>query len=107
MDFKDYQALALRTANQLESAQDQLANFGLGLSGEAGETVNNIKKLLYHHKDYDEMKAKIIDELGDVLRYAAALCSTLNVSMEDVAAQNIEKLKARFPDSFDTARTPD
>ena len=75
----------------------------LGLSNESGEVLGKIKKLL---RDDDvsfdgfntisnEKKAAIADELGDVLWYIAALAKDLNLSLNDIAAINLEKLKSR------------
>jgi NTP pyrophosphatase (non-canonical NTP hydrolase) len=75
----------------------------LGLANESGEVLGKIKKLL---RDDDvsftgfntisnEKKAEIADELGDVLWYLAALARDLNLSLNDIAAINLEKLKSR------------
>jgi NTP pyrophosphatase (non-canonical NTP hydrolase) len=69
----------------------------LGLTGEAGEVANQVKKVLRDDKGYVgiERKAKIVDELGDVLWYVANLASELDVSLEEIAQLNIDKLAAR------------
>ena len=43
----------------------------------------------------EERKAKIVDELGDTLWYAARVASELGLSLGDVAEQNLDKLAAR------------
>ena len=43
----------------------------------------------------NESKLAIKKELGDVLWYVSNLCTELNFSLEDVALQNLEKLKLR------------
>lgn len=75
-----------------------LLNGALGLTGEAGEVADIIKKYIFHgHKlDRDE----IVKELGDVLWYVALLCETIGVSIEDVMTKNIDKLKNRYLDGF-------
>lgn len=69
----------------------------LGLAGEAGETADKIKKVL---RDKDGIisendKLEIAKELGDVLWYVASIARYLNVSLEEVARLNLEKLEGR------------
>lgn len=80
-----------------------LLNGALGLTGEAGEVADIIKKYIFHgHKlDRDE----IVKELGDVLWYVALLCETIGVSIDDVMVKNINKLEARYPDGFSSEKS--
>ena len=64
----------------------------LGLAGEAGEVANKVKKML---RDNDFDREAIVAEIGDVLWYIAALSRDLNVSLNDIALSNIEKLYGR------------
>ena len=75
----------------------------LGLASEAGEVLGKIKKLI-RDSDVDfkgnstisaSKKVEIAEELGDVLWYVAALSKDLNLSMNDIAAINVEKLTSR------------
>ena len=69
----------------------------LGLAGEAGETADKIKKIL-RDKDgaIDEHdKLEVVKELGDVLWYIASIARYLDVSLEEVAKLNLEKLEGR------------
>jgi NTP pyrophosphatase (non-canonical NTP hydrolase) len=88
-----YQALAQRTAGGITPA---IA--GLGLAGEAGEVADLLKKHLGHGHPLDIDKLR--GELGDVLWYIAALCSLYNITLDSVAAANVAKLRARYPDGF-------
>ena len=76
----------------------ELLNGALGLTGEAGEVADQIKKTIFHgHKfDYDGL----IKELGDVCWYLALLCHAIDVPLEEVMIRNIEKLKKRYPEGF-------
>lgn len=98
IDFADYQRKVMRTGASNQKLPDKLALGGLGLSGEAGEVTDYLKKVLFHGKtmNVEHLKA----ELGDVLWYTAFLCETLELSMQDVATANIVKLKKRYPDKF-------
>ena len=73
-----------------------LAYDGLGM-GEAGEVQGKIKKIIRDNGGIitDEARKEIAKELGDSLWYIASMCQTLNISMEDVATMNIEKLQSR------------
>ncbi|HEX7394254.1 MAG TPA: nucleoside triphosphate pyrophosphohydrolase family protein [Anaerolineaceae bacterium] len=98
MDFSTYQNGARKTAVYPEAAK--VIYPALGLSGEAGEVANQVKKILRDNAGEltEERRAKIIDELGDVLWYAAALASDIGISLDDVAAANLEKLAKRAVD---------
>ena len=98
MNFDDYQAAAARTINDNTSIRDDLANFALGLAGEAGEVTEPIKKHLFHGKPLDTNK--LAAELGDVIWYIAAICETLGLSLNAIAADNVAKLEARYPAGF-------
>ena len=44
-------------------------------------------------------------ELGDVLWYVAVTADAYGLDLDDIAEANIAKLKARYPEGFDTARS--
>ena len=97
MNFNEYQKLAERTAGQM-SSEKRLANFAMGVAGEAGEVCDYLKKVLFHGHDLD--KSVLEKELGDVLWYIATLANTVDLNMEDIAEKNIAKLKRRYPEGF-------
>lgn len=101
MKLNDYQKLAARTINPEQSHRDNLGNFALGLTGEAGETGDYIKKHLYHGHDLDPEMVK--KELGDVLWYVAGLATAVGLNLDDVAQGNVDKLKKRYPEGFSEA----
>lgn len=70
----------------------------LGLAGEAGETVDLLKKVLYHGKSLDREKLKL--ELGDVLFYLADIAEKYGIPLSEVAEGNVEKIDARYPTGF-------
>jgi len=65
----------------------------LGLSGEAGEVANKVKKVMRGDSGADF--SCVPDELGDVLWYLAAIATDLGVTLEEIANKNIEKLYDR------------
>lgn len=101
MDFTEYQELAVVTCNQGLTINEALAMTGLGLGGEAGECVDIIKKHLFH--GHELSKDKLTKELGDVLWYIAVMSNCMGINLRDVAEQNIEKLKKRYPEGFSEA----
>ena len=102
-DFTRYQLAALRTAGPLTTQRDQLICGALGLTGEAGETADLVKKHLFQGHELD--RAKVIKELGDVLWYLVLLANAVDSSLDEVAAANLAKLRARYPDGFDPERS--
>lgn len=73
----------------------------LGLAGEAGEVADTVKKAVFHQHGID--RDELIKELGDVLWYAAGLCTQLDIPMSDVMERNIDKLRKRYPDGYNSA----
>jgi len=98
-----YQRDAMRTVNKDTGTLIRLGNFALGISGEAGEVADYIKKILYHGHPMD--KDKLCKELGDVLWYVATLADTAGLTLEEVARGNIVKLRKRYPDGFSQERS--
>lgn len=74
----------------------------LGLAGEAGETLDMIKKWVFHEKDLDLVHFK--RELGDVMWYVAMICHSMEINLDEILQTNVDKLKARYPEGFDTVR---
>ena len=103
MDFNEYQRLAQRTSSKKVDRLDRILNGLMGLNGEAGECIDILKKYFYQGHELD--KEKLIDELGDVLWYIAETCEGIGVTMEEIAKRNIEKLKKRYPNGFETERS--
>ncbi len=102
MDFNEYQNLAMRTASG-SSKDNLILNGVMGLCGEAGECIDIVKKHLFQGHDLN--KEKLIDEASDCFWYLAILASGLGISLEEIASHNIEKLKKRYPNGFDTDKS--
>ena len=103
MTINEYQALAMRTSNKAMPPDDHLLNGALGLTGEAGEVADLVKKtFMQGHKLDVEHLAK---ELGDVCWYIAETATAIGCDMETIMRMNIDKLKARYPDGFDSERS--
>jgi len=96
MNINDYQSEAKKTA-RYPNMGDNIFYPTLGLAGEAGEVANKVKKIQRDKNNIidEDMKQKIVEELGDALWYLAQIATELNVSLEDVAQINLEKLQSR------------
>lgn len=98
MTFEEYQKISRKTAIY-KDADKNFIYPTLGLVGEAGEVAEKIKRILRGENDgiiNKEIRVEIEKELGDVLWYLAQLATELNVSLEEVAEKNIEKLQSRL-----------
>lgn len=98
-----FQAFCATRAGPLTVAKDPsvVPLHGLGLAGEAGEVCDYLKKHLLHHHPFS--REKLTSELGDVLWYVGILAYLHDVKLSDVAAANVAKLKARYPEGFSVA----
>jgi NTP pyrophosphatase (non-canonical NTP hydrolase) len=89
--FESYQLEAQETA--IYSGSLDIMYPALGLAGEVGETLNKVKK---HYRDGTPLeKDDMTKELGDVLWYLSALATDLDIDLEEVAMENLKKLKDR------------
>ncbi len=74
----------------------RLATAAMGLSGEAGEVTDFLKKIIGHGHPMDD--DKLLNEVGDVLWYCAEILSCRRLSLQTCAERNVEKLKRRYLD---------
>ncbi len=103
MTINEYQQLAMKTLNPQLSEKDVLINGVMGLCGESGEAIDIVKKWLAQGHELDKDKLK--KELGDICWYLAETATALGCDLEEIMAANIEKLKKRYPEGFDTDRS--
>ena len=103
MTPNEYQKLAMTTLNPELSPRDVLINGVMGLCGESGEAIDIVKKHLHQGHPLD--REALIKELGDIAWYLAETATALDISLEDVLAGNIEKLRSRYPEGFSTERS--
>jgi NTP pyrophosphatase (non-canonical NTP hydrolase) len=96
---------------ELESVNDcnvpHLLTGALGLSAEAGEFVEIVKKILLQGKSYTEENViHMKKEAGDCLWYISQICIALDTNFEELMQMNYEKLSARYPEgTFDVWRS--
>ena len=97
---KDYQSF-IESVSSLSGKGaniERLLTAAVGISAEGGEFMEIVKKMLFQGKPWDEHNRKhLIIELGDVMWYVMQACKALDVSIEEVVAGNVDKLKKRYP----------
>lgn len=98
IDLKEFQKLVKRTAKgNYKRREDEILNWGLGVSGEAGDLAGCIKKTIYHDND---QTAGIRENVGDTMWYLAMICNYYDWDFEEILAENINKLKKRYTKGF-------
>ena len=100
MRINEYQEAAMATLNPALDKKDVLINSVMGLCGESGEAIDIVKKWLMQGHEVD--KDHLIKELGDVAWYLAEAATALDVPLETVLQGNLDKLRQRFPNGFET-----
>ncbi|MBQ2708845.1 MAG: nucleoside triphosphate pyrophosphohydrolase family protein [Clostridia bacterium] len=103
MTINEYQALAMRTLNPALSRREVLINSVMGLCGESGEAIDIVKKWMAHGHALD--REHLAKELGDIAWYLAEAATALDIPFEEILQANIDKLKKRCPEGFDTERS--
>jgi len=98
LTLTEYQRLAGRTINGSLSVDQRLLDASAGLAEEAGEVLGLVRKHLFMHHDLDT--ARLRTELGDALWCLTAAAGALGLSLEDVAAANLAKLRRRYPGGY-------
>ncbi len=100
MQVNEYQKAAMATLNPALDKKDVLINSVMGLCGESGEAIDIVKKWLMQGHELD--REHLVRELGDVAWYLAEAATALDVPLEAVFQGNLDKLRQRFPNGFDT-----
>lgn len=103
MTINEYQAEALRTAAGMNKECPMYLNGVLGLTGESGECADIVKKHLAQGHPFD--KEHLAKELGDVAWYLAVTAWGIGYDLETVLRMNVEKLRKRYPNGFETERS--
>ena len=122
MDLNEYQNFVESTTSEeskeweafIERADnlDRVVNIPLlftaciGLASECGEFSELVKKIVFQGKPMDaDTSYHMFRELGDVCWYLANAANALDFSLEEIMAENVEKLKARYPNGFEVVRS--
>jgi len=105
MKFKEYQDQAKKTIQDYVKVKEinNIVPF-LGLIGEAGSVITELKKNLRDGNAYTKYGNKLKEELGDVLWYISTIATENNLNLEEIAVENLKKIKDRFdseqPENF-------
>ena len=95
--FADYQTRSRRTWNRVV-VDHAILYPTLGLTSEAGEVAGKVKKIFRDQGGVigEQERAALKSELGDVLWYLAQICTDLDLSLQEVAEENLRKLARRL-----------
>ena len=104
MDNKKYLELSDRTCKHI--TEDfvispntfDLLHATLGITGEAGELADAVKKSIFYGKPLDTVNAR--EEIGDIMWYIALACRTLDFDLDELLQENIAKLQKRYPEKY-------
>lgn len=109
MTINEYQQEALRTEGVLlpidmsSTDMSRLLQGLMGLNGEAGEAIDILKKYLFQGHAFD--REHLVKELGDVAWYLAVSADALGYALEDILEMNVYKLRKRYPEGFEVAKS--
>lgn len=98
--FNQYQDLASVTGRAWDSKprDEHRLLLAAGLTGEAGEVADRLKKEIGH--GHAERPDLLLLELGDALWYISEMARLHGWTLEEVAVANLAKIRARYPNGF-------
>ena len=99
LSINDYQKFAAKGIRKESEGKNLIVGFALGLGGESGEVLDDIKKREYHGRNISIEHTA--EELGDVMWYVANIATQLGFSLEDILINNICKLRDRYPELYE------
>ena len=98
----DFASLLSRmTELEIENDVDipRLITAAFGISAEAGEFTEIVKKIIFQGKPYNEDNVfHLKRELGDICWYISQACLALDTNFEEILEMNYQKLSARYPE---------
>lgn len=98
MKISEYQEFCAKGILPATLEREPIVGFALGLAGESGEVVDDIKKKYFHGRTIDPDHT--IEELGDVMWYVANIATQLGVTLDEVIERNADKLRVRYPQMY-------
>ena len=98
MKISAYQEFCAKGILPATLEREPIVGFALGLAGESGEVVDDIKKKYFHGRTIDPDHT--IEELGDVMWYVANIATQLGVTLDEVIERNADKLRVRYPQMY-------
>lgn len=97
-DADAYQEFASKAIRPESEGKNLIVGFALGLGGEAGEVLDDIKKREYHGRDIPIEHT--VEELGDLLWYASNIANQLGYKLSDIMDMNQNKLTNRYKELY-------
>lgn len=94
-DYLSYGEFVCALAKDMGSSSSNLMHAGIGISGEAGELLDALKKHWVYNKPLD--LANVEEELGDLFFYMTLLMCQLGITEQQVLDRNARKLEKRYP----------
>ena len=89
-----------------EFPTERLFTAAVGMSAEAGEFTEVVKKILFQGKPLNEENIfHMKRELGDICWYLAVAASALGTTLDEIVVMNVEKLSARYPQGFEIVKS--
>lgn len=98
MTLDDYQAAAGRTVNVKLSDSERLFDAAAGLAEESGEVLGIVRKHVF--QSHPLARDRLQTELGDALWCLTITAQSAGLSLDQVAAANVAKLRARYPAGY-------
>ena len=102
MEINNYQKEAARTCAAIDGGIIDDLHMVLGMQTEVAEIADVYKKHIAYGKELDLVNIK--EEIGDTIWYFANLCNMHGWDLRDIMQTNIDKLKSRYPDKFDSEK---
>ena len=103
--YSDFVAVRAKGGEDIQASLDpgkcDLMHMAIGVSGEAGELLDAVKKHVIYGKPLD--RENVIEELGDIEFYLAGIRNTLGVPRSFIIESNVAKLQKRYPVQYTDA----
>ena len=96
MTLDEYEKAAARTVNPKLSDSERLMDAAAGLAEESGEILGLVRKHAYQGRELQ--RNEVLIELGDALWCLTMTAKSAGLTLDQVAAANIAKLRARYPE---------
>lgn len=106
MDFSEYQRRAAETDVVEGGSEQALIVPLLGLAGEVGSLLAEYKKRLRDGESHTDFKARVAEDIGDLLWYSSNVASKFDLNLEDIAEQNLKKTFERWGTQLPARQRP-
>jgi NTP pyrophosphatase (non-canonical NTP hydrolase) len=101
MTLDEYQTAAAGTTNAKLSDGERLFDAAAGLAEESGEILGLVRKHVF--QSHPLARDRLQTELGDALWCLAMTAQNAGMTLEQIAATNVAKLRARYPEGYSDA----